>query len=543
MKSREWILVLFFYLVASALLFLNLGRIPLFEPDEGRYADIALTMVKTGDWITPRMNSITHLHKPPLSSWLVAASFKLLGPSEWSARLPSVLLSLLILGGILSLGKFLFDFKTGFYTAWILLTSIFYLATSRLCITDMALTFFVFLALNSAAHLFFGTRRRPLHFYLFAFSLALGMLTKGPVAWMVALLPPIIFGIWKKRGFGISLKHWIFAAFLTIPLSLSWYVLMAIKNPATLDYFVHYQLLGRVFKGATGHAHPFYYYLIVFPLGFFPWTLSIWETAASSFREKDDKIHFLWLWFVIPFVLFSIFRTKLATYVVPLFPAIALLVGRFWQQFESRHAAPRRPLLVLSWFIAFSPAIILMGGLTFVALRPEFVAGIPLPAFFVAGVFLVSLSVFMGGILRKKKYEWIFRSQAGLLVGAGILAFAVLPSIRYKNAKVFADKIKEMRRPGDVVLMYDRYFATLPFYLGKRVITVGVPLDAPFDPFPISTKYIVWDDFPIKDFVEGKERVFVLTDEKNYKRAQSFTKAPFYPLLREQGLVLFSNRP
>ena len=77
---------------AAVLFFWNLGRVPFFDPDEGRYADIALTMVKSGDWITPRMNGIAHLHKPPLSSWIVAASFKQLGPSEFSARLPQVIL-------------------------------------------------------------------------------------------------------------------------------------------------------------------------------------------------------------------------------------------------------------------------------------------------------------------------------------------------------------------------------------------------------------------------------------------------------------------
>ncbi len=534
--------------MAVTLLFLNLGRIPLFEPDEGRYADIAQTMVKSGDWVTPRMNYITHLHKPPLSSWLVATSFKALGPSEFSARLPSVFLSLLILTGVFSLGKFLFDFKTGLYAAWILLTSIFYLAVSRLCITDMTLTFFIFLALNSAARLFFGTRHRLVHFYLFAFSLALGMLTKGPVAWMVVGLPAAVFAFWKKKGFGIPLKHWIFALFLMLPLSLSWYVLMSMKNHEALDYFLRYQLLGRVVKGGAGHAHPFYYFLIVFPLGFFPWSLSLWETAVSSFKtkwqnsEERDKIHFLWLWFLIPFILFSIFRTKLATYVVPLFPAISLLVARFWTQFEGSRSVPMRSLMLLSWLIALSPALLLIAGFIFVAFRPEFVAGIPLPTFIAAGIFLIGLSLWMGGILLKKKTEWIFRSQVGLLVGIGLLAFAALPSIRYKNAKEFAEKIQELRKPGDLILMFDRYTASLPFYLKERVITVGVPLSAPFDPFPVSSKYIVWDDAPIKDFLEGERRVFVLTDEENYARVPSFTQAPLHPILKEEDLVLFSNR-
>ena len=200
MILRKFFLILSFLAAAATILFWNLNRVPLFDPDEGRYSDMALTMLKTGDWLTPRMNYITHLHKPPLSNWLVASSFKYLGASEGSARLPSVLLSLLLLLGMIRLGKFLFDFETGLYSAWILLTSTLYLATSRLVTTDMTLCFLTFSAMACFAHLFFDSRHRHFYFYSGILCLALGMLTKGPVAWMITLTPILAFALWKKRG-------------------------------------------------------------------------------------------------------------------------------------------------------------------------------------------------------------------------------------------------------------------------------------------------------------------------------------------------------
>ena len=315
----------FFFLAASVLLFWNAGRIPLFEPDEGRYADIALTMMKTGDWLIPRMNYLVHLHKPPLSSWLVVTSFKWLGPSELSARVPNILLSLATLFTLMRLGNFLFDFKTGLYSAWILLTAPLYLAVSRIVTPDMLLCFLNLVAMSALAKMIFhlhplpvGEEAKVKYFYIASIAIGLGMLTKGPVAWMMALLPALVFVIWKKKKLGIPAKHWVFATLLMLALSFSWFLMIAVEKPGSLSYFIQTQLLGRI-KGGMGHRHPIFYYLIVAPLGFLPWTLflpSAFTRASAPSgepREIRDKIQFLLLWFVVPFIFFSLFKSRVFT--------------------------------------------------------------------------------------------------------------------------------------------------------------------------------------------------------------------------------------
>ena len=553
--------VVFFFFTAALLLFWNAGRIPLFEPDEGRYADIALTMMKTGDWLIPRMNHLVHLHKPPLSSWLVVTTFKLLGPSEFSARLPNILLSLATLFVLMRLGNGLFENDPrptthnsrlagpGLYSAWILLTAPLYLAVSRIVTPDMLLCFLNLVAIGSIARIFFGERNKVKYFYIASIATGLGMLTKGPVAWMMSLLPALVFVIWKKKKLGIPAKHWIFGTLLMLALSFSWFLMIAVEKPGSLSYFLQAQLLGRI-KGGTGHRHPIFYYLTVAPLGFLPWTLFLptaftrGSAKSGEPREVRDKIQFLFLGFLVPFIFFSLFKSKLATYIVPLFPPLALITGYFWRQFNLKKIPLTRPVAVSSWLLDVVYLLIPIAGLIFVKLRPEFIGGIQPFALFCGGGTMILAWVVMTTVLVKKKWEWVFPVEAAVGFALCFLTLTFLPAIQYKNAKVFAEKIEEIRRPGDEVLMYYRYFPSLPFYLRERVITVGAGLEtATFEKDPLLAKYVIGGQEGIKSFVEGKERILALTNEEGFERAKSFTRNPLYVILKQQGFILFSNRP
>ena len=525
----------------------NMAVIPLFEPDEGRYADIALTMVKTGDWIIPRMNYLVHLHKPPLASWLVATSFKLLGPTEWTARLPNFLLSLGALFVIIRLGNLLFNFKTGIFAACILLNAPLYVAVSRIVTPDMLLTFLTLVAAFSIGSLFFGSRFRLLSFYVAALAIGLGMLTKGPVAWMMSLLPAFIFVLWKKRKLEIPLKHWILGTVIMLAISVSWFLLIGLERPGSLGFLIKSQLFGRMFKG-TGHRHPIFYYFIVLPLGFLPWTLFLANALVHGLRKENlqevkDKIHFLLLWFLIPFVLFSIFKSKLATYVVPLFAFLALLAAYFWEEFNESKTPVTRSFLITSWILSSVYLLALIGGVVFIKLRPEFIGGIPHANILSVGLLMLVAWVSMSVVLLMKKYKWIFPLQVVISLGISLVTLTALPHIKYKNAKIFVEKIQELRKPGDQVLMYRRYFASLPFYLNERVINVGAPTEAGvFETDPLMPKFLIDDPGRIKEFAEGSARVFVLTNEEGFAMAKSISKDPLYILLKQEGYILFSNR-
>ncbi len=180
---------------------------------------MALRMFQTGDWAVPYQNGIPHLHKPPLGLWFINLSYKLFGISEFSTRFPGALFSFFILCGVLYLGRYLFDFKSGLWSAWVLLTSSLYLVVSRLVTLDIYLTFFTFFAVFSFAKLFWGTRYPVFFFYLLVTALGLAMFAKGPVGWMIAFLPAFFFAVWKRKSLNIPFWHWVFGVLIFFVLS------------------------------------------------------------------------------------------------------------------------------------------------------------------------------------------------------------------------------------------------------------------------------------------------------------------------------------
>ena len=302
-----------------------------------------------------------------------------------------------------------------------------------------------------------------------------------------------------------------------------------------------------MFKGTAGHAYPFYYYFLIVPLGFFPWTAFIpaafWRGFSATGVERDEreKIHFLLLWFLVPLFLLSLFRTKLATYVVPLFPPLAILVGHYWEQIARKRIAISRPLLWSMWFLALSHVGLMFGGIVYTHLDPRVTAGIPPSLIWIGRICLTVASIVMVIALVRRRLNWFFRLEAVILCITSMLALIALPSIQFKNSKSFSDTIMELKKPGDEVIMFRHYYASLPFYLGERILAVGVPTEVTFEPKRSFRKYVIPHEGAIRMFIAGPKRVFVLTEEEDFQRLESQGQSHIYALLRQQGQVLFSN--
>ncbi len=549
MNRRRAFLCALLLIGAGITFFWNLGNIPLFDPDEGRYSEMSLTMLRTGDWMIPRMNGIIHLHKPPLANWLIAESFKLLGPSEFSARLPSVLLSLALLALLIRLGTFLFNFRTGYAAAWILTTSTLYVAISRLVTTDMTLTFVTFATMFCVAHLFFSDRHRLLYFYGTAVGLGLGMLTKGPVAWMITLTPAVVFGIWKKKSLQIPFLHWIFGALLFVLISLSWYLTVIFTHEGAWDYFFHHQLLGRMFKGHMGRAHPIFYYLLIVPAGFFPWTFFL-PAAWAERREvlKDSELQtrsqFVFIWFLIPFILFSLFRTKLATYIVPLFPPLALYAAIFWSYWlDPKNNARSKTIEGTLWLLARLLPGAVAGGLVFVMLKPQFLTGIPI-------LFPISLILLLTGVtfaveyIRKtKSLRPLFLLLVGWISLMSLIALSALPYLQYKNSKRIALEIAKTRKPGEKILLWGDYYASLPFYLHDRMVEVSLNTETAFEKPEVLDGFVYADHGIISKLFGGPDRVYLVMQEERLRYFDYSGCRPHYLLYYSPEAVILSNRP
>jgi 4-amino-4-deoxy-L-arabinose transferase-like glycosyltransferase len=312
--------------------FALLGSRGLNEPDEGRYAEIAREMVASGDWLVPHLNGFPHFQKPPLLCWLTASSVAVFGANEWAARLPSALAAV----GTLALTFWMTHALLGRAAAWcatlVLLSSLEFFILARLLTPDMLMTFWITAALACLVQVSRGGSARWR--WVFFVAMGCGFLTKGPMA----LVVPISGAIGMRlAGAPLSLP-WVRGLALALALGLSWFVALALSSHELLRYFWHDELLNRFASRAHGRSEAFWFFAPVLLGGFLPWTWYLpglvrdgWQRLRSGLPLTP--LHGLLLgWLVPPFLILSLSGSKLSTYVLPLFPALALLFAWRWRR-------------------------------------------------------------------------------------------------------------------------------------------------------------------------------------------------------------------
>jgi 4-amino-4-deoxy-L-arabinose transferase-like glycosyltransferase len=359
---------LFVAALAALVLFFLLGSRSLNEPDEGRYAEIALEMVESGDWLIPRIWTVPHMDKPPMTYWAIALSIQALGANEWAVRLPVALAGLSAMAAAWAFGAAMKRGATAEWSVAILMSSALFFVMARMVTTDMILTQFI----SWAVYFFWrawqcsaGIRledeeqraqasRRSFYWNAAAWAaMAGGFLTKGPIALAIPLVSLAALMFHRRdeshrRPLMLLGAIMGFALFCT--LALPWYILAAQRLPGTLEFMVGRQAIGHLVGATSTHrARPLYYFLGVLAAGFLPWTLMlgwVWRKAHWVKLEPERRELWLllsvWAWFTVGF--FSLSRSKLPAYILPAFPPLAVLMAaKFeeWTATDARNAPPR----------------------------------------------------------------------------------------------------------------------------------------------------------------------------------------------------------
>ena len=335
---KSWRLVMFrnlgsgFWLVAIIsiiIVFSNLGGIPLLDPDEPVYAETPKEMYIFNEFVSPRIFGEYWYDKPPMYYWLVAASYKIFGMNEFAARFPSAILAVICTLVVYLSGRRLFNERAGIAGALVLTTSIEFFYLGKAAVTDMTLLLFLTISLLSFIE------KKYYWAYIFA---GLATLVKGPIG----LLFPgaIVFTyILITRNWSQLTKMKIASGLLVYAIvALPWYVIMySLHGSAFIDTFLGFHNVTRF----TSPEHPegvlWYYYVPVLILGFFPWTAIMLQSMwASLTKSKLDfpVLLFFNIWAMVIFVFFTISQTKLVSYILPMYPPLAMIVGwyidRLW---------------------------------------------------------------------------------------------------------------------------------------------------------------------------------------------------------------------
>ncbi|NDU86521.1 MAG: glycosyltransferase family 39 protein [Ferrovum sp.] len=324
---RRWL----FWLLVLALgaTWLTLFQLPLFDEDEGEYAEVAVEMAHSGDFITPTLNGQAFFEKPILAFWLQAPLVDLWGAHAWVFRLPSLLACLL---WIIVLGRFArqhWGEEAGMLASLLCLTSLGVTVSAHAAAMDGVLCLLITLAqLDIYRSWKNADRSAERRVFLW---MALGFLAKGPVAVAVPLLTSLLFyGIQRQwpRWFRAAFNPWGWAIFLVI--AAPWYVAQYhLMGAQFVDYFLWRENVGRITGTLQGHGGGFFYYFPVLLVIAWPHTQLLFTALSTSFRQRTEPLtQFLLLWFLVVFVLFSLAHTKLPHYLLIGLPPLFLLMAR-----------------------------------------------------------------------------------------------------------------------------------------------------------------------------------------------------------------------
>jgi len=330
-KTLTWTLLIVF----AAVLLYALGARTLVPPDEGRYAEMAREMFASGDWITTRLNGIKYFEKPPLQTWMNALSFTLFGLGDWQARLWTGLCGLLgvVLTGVA--GTRVFGARIGFYAALVLGSSFYWVACSQIDSLDMGLSGMMTVALcalliaqrDDASE----SERRNWMLVCWA-GMALSVLSKG----LIGLVLPggvLVFYTIFSRDWAIWKRlHIVKGLLLFFLIATPWFVLVGLKNPEQPHFFFVHEHFDRFLKKEHHREAAWYIFFVLLAAGSVPWVGVLVQSLIGAARRDGETTKFrprlmLLVWVAFITLFFTKSNSKLPGYILPVFPAVALLVA------------------------------------------------------------------------------------------------------------------------------------------------------------------------------------------------------------------------
>lgn len=322
---RKLIVVLFLIFITYNISAAFYGLI---DPDEPRYAATAKNMVLENQYIIPYFNGNLRINKPPLTYWLIAASYKMFKINEYFSRLPHILFAFFIIFFGVLLFKSHLSYEERVTFALILASTPLFFYLGKYCNTDIILSgFFIF---SIYFFYLYIEKERAIFLNLFYISYFFTNLTKGPVAYLIILIILLFLFFEKSIKKLYNLKFWLIVLFLSLtPFLYLLLVSLKVNHSLNIIHLITTETVGRFFKGYR-HPEPIYFYLKFFPLLFFPWSIffiyKIFNLKNLWGQNSFNRLNIIYFFTV--FIFFSLSRSKLLSYILPItFPFAYLTVN------------------------------------------------------------------------------------------------------------------------------------------------------------------------------------------------------------------------
>lgn len=506
-------------MVAGLVFFTNLGSYPLFDEDEPKNAVCAKEMFARGDWIVPTFNEDLRTDKPILIYWLMLTSFHCFGVSEFSARLGSALLSLGTALATYLIGRKLYDRQVGLLAGVTVVTCLMFSAVGRAVTPDATLvcclTWCFYGFVQSRVDQTGDTPVAANRFRLFSTPAALlayvgmgfAMLAKGPVGFLLPCTAIGLFGIcsqvrddlaagrarlgdgtWWKTSLRLcgmlfspvrfarslwEMKLW-FGIPIAFGIALPWYFAVYHQTDGEwLRGFLGKHNVQRFTNPMENHRGLFFYYIPVLLAGTFPWSIFLPTALVEIVRRirggmKDaDSDLFLACWALTWLVFFSIAQTKLPNYILPIYPAVAVIVARSLIGWMRTAPECRRNFLLECRFLALVGAV-MIGGV-WVAMSILLPAEQPLA---LLGVIPIATAALAFRLARKEQREQavMICAAGAALLAIGITGWAPVELAPYQDSPFFAAAARDAAGgETPAVASYEVFEPSLVFYHGRKV--------------------------------------------------------------------------
>lgn len=478
--------------------------LPLFETTDARYAEISREMLANHNFMVPFYNGIKHFHKPPFTYWMDAFGMYIFGINGLGAR---------FFGAVASVLCLVFTRKTAFVltgdrkvadnTVLILVSSVLFIIVSTIVSTDIYLELFTIAALYHMFKQIYG-RKSMSNAVLTGVYLGLGFLTKGPVIFLFTLLP-FVAAVFVDRAHrrAFSSIQWLvtFLAFAVI--ALPWYIYVVITEPGLLNYFLVVQTVDRVATNRFSRAKPFYYFFMVFFVTFLPWVFYFLRNYKFTNKIKPGKL--LYLYVILPFIVFQISTSKLGTYILPFYPAAAVIAA---VNLESRLL---RRLAAAMLVLMGVTACVLPLFETYV--KPYDYILIPFGVFYT----LLALFLIFKGPFKKdfvKPFAWMVLLFA-------LFAYSFIPVIGpyVKGYRILTNDIKKFDPSGHYsVLIYRAFLPSISFYLNDvKPIALSRPRETQFQQESDYKRYLIQTVPEMKEYLKTRKELIIVTRHDYYK--------------------------
>jgi len=458
--------------------FCNLDYRNLVRPDEGRYAEIAREMATTGDWVTPRLNGIKYFEKPPLQYWMTATAFKAFGESEWTVRLWSALTGF---AGVLVAGfagARLFGRRAGFYAAIVLASSLLYAMIGHINTLDMGVTFWLTLGIAAfllAQRAVIRTPEARLWMLLAWAAMGFGFLSKGLIGPVLPAAALCIYAIVQRDLSFLRRLEPVAGIGVLLSISLPWVIAASVANPEFARFFFIHEHFERFLTTTHHRVAPWWYFVPVLLGGALPWTAMLGHAVMKAWRENTpaeafNSRRFLLIFAGVVFVFFSASHSKLPSYILPLFPGLALLLGDWLARARGRTLAR---LIVPVAVVALAGAMIapFAGHLGSEKVPPELYR--IFAKWLLAGALVLlasSCAAFAFARREKIAAAVISLGCGGLLLVQLVMTGHQALSPSYSAARI-AERIKPLLDADTPFYSVRTYEQTLPFYI-KRTVTL-----------------------------------------------------------------------